>query len=659
MSELAGNGCQIIVPFEERKPLKEIERSILKKYRKYTWSKFIKAIKDYKLVEEGDKIAVAISGGKDSLLMAKMFQELKRHGQVNFELEFIAMDPGYHPDIRQLLIDNCEYLEIPIKLFDANIFEVADEIASDYPCYMCARMRRGALYNKAEELGCNKLALGHHFDDVIETTMLNLLCAGNFKTMLPKLNSTNFDGIQIIRPLYYIREESIIKFIQNSGIWPLNCACMVAAKKTGNKRYEIKDLIKSLGENFQEVEKSIFRAAQNVYLDSVLGWDQDGKKHSFLEKFENGDIEINKLAGEIYIQRFFFMIIMIKYNYSNVERGIVLKKIYMDFEMNMPNSKGKRDGFKAEIIAIGAIKYDIKTGKIDKFKSLIKPITNQEVFPHIEELTHITTKDLENAPTYERVMREFKSWLGIFSEIEGIYTFGNLDLTCFNYTDRLSSQKYNHPRFLNNIRDLFVDIKDKYINYGIKCMNYVSLKNLLEYANVQFCGDAHDPLYDAYNLYILDKVLQENNKIRDLLVIHDFLKVPFIALNEELESRFEEYRQYLYNKSGEFDIYCISLEIIKTIKEYLISIKKVNVHDIDVIRDISKKLEVLDKLKDINEGYFYVLDNLYLDMKELLEDALLYKLNQKEYEEEIDNILDLFNEDLQLENITEVATDIT
>ena len=290
MSELAGNGCQIIVPFEERKPLKEIERSILKKYRKYTWSKFIKAIKDYKLVEEGDKIAVAISGGKDSLLMAKMFQELKRHGQVNFELEFIAMDPGYHPDIRQLLIDNCEYLEIPIKLFDANIFEVADEIASDYPCYMCARMRRGALYNKAEELGCNKLALGHHFDDVIETTMLNLLCAGNFKTMLPKLNSTNFDGIQIIRPLYYIREESIIKFIQNSGIWPLNCACMVAAKKTGNKRYEIKDLIKSLGENFQEVEKSIFRAAQNVYLDSVLGCDQDGKKHSFLEKFENGDI---------------------------------------------------------------------------------------------------------------------------------------------------------------------------------------------------------------------------------------------------------------------------------------------------------------------------------------------------------------------------------
>ena len=289
MSGIAGEGCERIIPTEEKKSLEEIERSIVKRYRKPIWSKFCKAIKEYNLIEEGDKIAVAISGGKDSLLMAKLFQELQRHGQTNFELEFIAMDPGYHPDIRQLLIDNCEYLEIPIKLFDANIFEVADEIASDYPCYMCARMRRGALYNKAEELGCNKLALGHHFDDVIETTMLNLLCAGNFKTMLPKLNSTNFDGIQIIRPLYYIREESIIKFIQNSGIWPLNCACMVAAKKTGNKRYEIKDLIKSLGDNFQEVEKSIFRAAQNVYLDSVLGWEQDGKRHSFLDKFEVED----------------------------------------------------------------------------------------------------------------------------------------------------------------------------------------------------------------------------------------------------------------------------------------------------------------------------------------------------------------------------------
>lgn len=286
MSELAGKGCEIIVPFDERQPLRDIERSIIKKYRKNLWSKFIKAIRDYNLIEEGDKIAVAISGGKDSLLMAKMFQELQRHGLVKFEVEFIAMDPGYHSDIRQLLIDNCEYLEIPIHLYDAKIFEVADKIAKDYPCYMCARMRRGALYSKAEELGCNKLALGHHYDDVIETTMLNLLCAGNFKTMLPKLDSTNFNEMQIIRPLYYIREENIIKFIQQSGIWPLNCACMVAAKKTGNKRHEIKDLIKSLGENFKDVEKSIFKAAENVNIDSVLGWQQDGVKHSFLEKYE-------------------------------------------------------------------------------------------------------------------------------------------------------------------------------------------------------------------------------------------------------------------------------------------------------------------------------------------------------------------------------------
>ena len=336
-----------------------------------------------------------------------------------------------------------------------------------------------------------------------------------------------------------------------------------------------------------------------------------------------------------------------------------MKKIYMDFEMNMPNSKGKRDGLKAEIIAIGAVKYDTKTGKIDKFKSLIKPVTNQEVYPHIEELTHITTEDLLNAPTYEQVMRDFKSWLGLFTDIEGIYTFGNLDLTCFNYTDRISSQKNNHPRFLNNIRELFVDIKDKYINYGIKCMNYVSLKNLLNYANLEFSGDAHDPLYDAYNLYILDDVLEKNEKIRNLLIIQDFMKPPFITLNEELESRFEDYKEYLYKEEGEFDIYCLSLEIIKTVKQYIESIKKMNVHDIDIIRDITRKMDVIDKIKDIKEGYFYVLDNLFLDMKELLEDALLYKLNQEEYEEEIDNIMDLFNEDLLLENITEVAIDIT
>jgi tRNA 2-thiocytidine biosynthesis protein TtcA len=286
MSNVAGEGCDILVPFNERIPLKDIERSLTTRYKKKIWSKFIKAIKEFKLVEEGDKIAVAISGGKDSLIMAKLFQELKRHGQVNFELEYIAMDPGYHENIKELLIDNCNYLEIPIHIFESGIFNIIDEIAQDYPCYMCARMRRGALYNKAQELGCNKLALGHHFNDVIETTMLNILYGGNFKTMLPKLKSSNFEDLELIRPLYYIEENYIQSFTQNSGIWPLNCACMVAAKKIGNKRYEIKDMLKELKKNFPDVEKSIFKAAQNVNMDAILGWEKKGKKYSYLDFYD-------------------------------------------------------------------------------------------------------------------------------------------------------------------------------------------------------------------------------------------------------------------------------------------------------------------------------------------------------------------------------------
>lgn len=286
MSGIAGEGCKVLIPTEERKTLEEIERSIIKKYRKKIWSKFIKAIKDYELVQEGDKIAVAISGGKDSLLMAKLFQELKRHGQVNFELEFIAMDPGYHPNVRELLEDNCKHLNIPVNIFNADIFEVVDKIAREYPCYMCARMRRGALYAKAEELGCNKLALGHHFNDVIETTMLNVLYAGNFKTMLPKFKSTNFTGLELIRPLYYIEENDIKRFTESSGIWPLNCACMVAAEKIGNKRYEIKDMIAELKKNFKDVDKSIFQAAQNVSMDAILGWQKGDKKYSYLDFYD-------------------------------------------------------------------------------------------------------------------------------------------------------------------------------------------------------------------------------------------------------------------------------------------------------------------------------------------------------------------------------------
>jgi len=286
MSIIAGEGCEILVPFNERKLLSEIERSIIKDYRKPIWTKFVKAIKDYNLVEAGDKIAVAISGGKDSLIMAKLFQELQLHGNVNFELEYIAMDPGYHENIKQLLIDNCKYLNIPVKIFESRVFDIVDTIARDYPCYMCAKMRRGALYAKAQELGCNKLALGHHFNDVIETTMLNVFYSGNFKTMLPKLKSKNFEKMELIRPLYYIEEQYIVDFIRNSGIWPLNCACMVAAKKVGNKRNEIKDLIKELKKNFNGVDKSIFRAAQNVNMDSILGWQKSGENYSYLDLYD-------------------------------------------------------------------------------------------------------------------------------------------------------------------------------------------------------------------------------------------------------------------------------------------------------------------------------------------------------------------------------------
>ncbi|MGD0153241.1 MAG: ATP-binding protein [Thermacetogeniaceae bacterium] len=286
MSDLAGKGCEILVPVSERDSLEEIERSIITRYRKHTWTKFVKAIKDFQLIAEGDRIAVAVSGGKDSLLMAKLFQEMLRHGKSNFTAEYISMDPGYHQDIRALLEDNCSFLKIPIQIFETKIFEIAGKIAQDYPCYMCAKMRRGALYAKAKELGCNKLALAHHFNDAIETTLLNLLYAGSFKTMLPKLKSAHFEGLELIRPLYYVEERHIEEYTRESGIWPLNCACMIAAGKTGNKRYEIKALIADLGKRFKAVDRFIFKAAQNVNMDCILGWQKGGQHHSYLDYYD-------------------------------------------------------------------------------------------------------------------------------------------------------------------------------------------------------------------------------------------------------------------------------------------------------------------------------------------------------------------------------------
>ncbi len=286
MSNLAGSGCELLITENELQPRKEIERSIIKKFRKQTWSQFIKGIKDYQLIQDGDKIAVAISGGKDSLLLAKMFQELSRHGIKNFELEFISMDPGFNEANRKGLEENCAHLGIPVKIFDKELFKVVDDIANDYPCYLCARMRRGALYAKAQELGCNKVALGHHFDDVIETIMMNVLCAGKYMTMMPKLKSSNFDNMELIRPLYYVREKDIKKWASWNGLNPMNCGCVVAAKKTSSKRREVKELIETLGHTFKDVEKSIFHSAKNVHTEAIIGWKEGDTLHSFLETYD-------------------------------------------------------------------------------------------------------------------------------------------------------------------------------------------------------------------------------------------------------------------------------------------------------------------------------------------------------------------------------------
>ncbi len=328
-----------------------------------------------------------------------------------------------------------------------------------------------------------------------------------------------------------------------------------------------------------------------------------------------------------------------------------MKKVYIDFEMNMDNSKSRKDILNADVIAIGAIKYDDSTGEIDEFKSLIKPITTPYIYSHIQELTNITQEDIEDAPMYEEVMRKFKKWLGSFYEIDGIYTFGNLDFTCFNNTDKKSSQKYNHPRFINNIKDLFIDIKEKYSDLGIKCINYVSLKNLLTYSNIEFKGDAHDPLYDAYNLFILDKTLETNVDVRNLLIIRDFIRPPFTNINESLEVDFENYQNYLYNKSSDYSEFELSISVLSTIRQYLKNIINLDVYNIEELKDLERKLDVVDKLKDLNIGYFNLLDNLYFDIKDLLNDLLLYKVTQQEYQNEIYNIINLFEEDLMYESI--------
>ena len=269
---------------------REIEKSIIKKFRKDIFSKFIKAIRDYKLINENDKVMVCISGGKDSFLLAKCIQELIRHGMVPFEAKYVVMNPGYTDQNLTMIKKNAELMNIPIEIFTTDIFAVSNKLSADNPCYLCARMRRGHLYNKAQEMGCNKIALGHHFNDVIETTLLSMFYGSEIKTMLPKLHSDNFKGIDLIRPLYLVKEEDIIRWKNYNELTFLNCACKftekVAREELSGKRKEIKELISSLKKNNKEIDNNIFKALDNINLNCILGYRKDGEKHTFLEDFE-------------------------------------------------------------------------------------------------------------------------------------------------------------------------------------------------------------------------------------------------------------------------------------------------------------------------------------------------------------------------------------
>ena len=264
---------------------KEVEKSIIKKYRKDIWRKFIKAVNLYELIKENDKIMVCISGGKDSFLLAKCIEELKRHGKINFEAHYVCMNPGYTEENKEAIINNAKLLNINLEMFDSNIFKYVETIEKS-PCYICARMRRGHLYNKAQELGCNKIALGHHFDDVIETTLLSLFYGAEIKTMMPKLHSDNFEGLELIRPLYLVRESSIITWAKYNNLKFINCACKFTEKKSNDsKRLEIKNLIKELKDINPDVDYNIYKALDNVNLNCILGTKDNGEYKSFLDKY--------------------------------------------------------------------------------------------------------------------------------------------------------------------------------------------------------------------------------------------------------------------------------------------------------------------------------------------------------------------------------------
>ena len=272
---------------------KEVERSIIKKYRKEIWSKFVRAIKEYKLINERDKIAVCISGDKDSFLMSKCFQEIKNHGKINFDVKYITMNPGYNKKNLDLIIHNSKMLNIPIEIFESDIFRVAEKIGGTSPCYLCARMRRGWLYSKAKELGCNKIALGHHFDDVIETILMSILYGAEIKTMMPKLHSTNFEGMELIRPLYLIKEKDIISWSKKNDLKFLNCACKFTEEasidENKSKRKEIKRLIEHYKKINPNIDINIFRSVENVNLDAIIGYRTKNQKNNFLNNYDKNN----------------------------------------------------------------------------------------------------------------------------------------------------------------------------------------------------------------------------------------------------------------------------------------------------------------------------------------------------------------------------------
>jgi len=271
----------------------EIEKSIIKKYRKPIWRQFIKGINEYEMIKENDKIAVCISGGKDSMLLAKLMQEIQKHGVIKFELVFLVMDPGYNEINKQTIISNAELLNIPITMFESDIFDAVANVENT-PCYLCARMRRGYLYSNAQRLGCNKIALGHHFDDVIETILMGMMYSGKIETMMPKLHSKNFEGMQLIRPMYMVKEADIIAWKEYNDLQFIQCACRFTENCTmcdngggGSKREEMKKLIKKLRLTSDVIDKNIFRSIHNINLNTVIGYHKDGVESSFLDDYND------------------------------------------------------------------------------------------------------------------------------------------------------------------------------------------------------------------------------------------------------------------------------------------------------------------------------------------------------------------------------------